>query len=793
MNEQFLRYISSDVKRYYMQVLNGKRLDMNKVVYVFDEVGGGKTVSAIMAIANQIYKKKNSKILILTPYNVCRQFKDEIESKLNKDKINEDNCNVKILEFYEDKNLLKNKELSIEDAWIVISNPHPTRTEVLKGIKFDLMVMDEAQDIVCDNKKQSEKWDKKDVRNIYLQQYIELCVKKNVPNTFLKLCGNLNGCKSCSEIQGKTCEKQSGANKALQKVTIKELHLLINIVSLWHLESGNAFSVKTGIRMENITFQNCTKLHSEKLMYLSATPFKYKKEIDFCNYTLLATRILNDNKELENTLDVYMNDYEPNFDWIDSFYAMKIKREKIKEMITANTSFFFKELINSIVIENNENGYNSKSRKVQIWEEKPSITQDNIPDGNELRTKLVYILRPTEHTKERKNRVIIYVSDRSEGFKVISYLQAKKRTKHGDISWDKSEYGIVENGKINVGTPLAGLSYRFVMGVLGNRGCLESFKRENENIPDILIVSYKVAQVGINLPTYNYVINYHIPSDPGSLEQRYGRIDRMNTHHMDLYNIYYLSNDPYARIYRYNLSEAFRQYILNIVSGNDLNNLLPVKNLLLCEEFSEALKNIQNTQLDVKDDIANLILLIVYRYRKYKKCKDYNLDFSDSVKKEVKTLHNFKFHVHSEQPYLISYTSLDSNYELQNTIKVQINDISTESYYVELMDNEGNQLYWNSKQLDDEFQFVEDISSEEGTSNQRWNKLQESEKISEIDNQITILRNYISNIEKTKTNIAYIHENLQNDIFSKPGCIIFKNKISSIVQLTDMVKEILNF
>ena len=55
---------------------------------------------------------------------------------------------------------------------------------------------------------------------------------------------------------------------------------------------------------------------------------------------------------------------------------------------------------------------------------------------------------------------------------------------------------------------------------------MKSYSKENEKIPDILIVTWQVAQVGINLPTFNYVVNYHIPSIPGYLEQRYGRIDR---------------------------------------------------------------------------------------------------------------------------------------------------------------------------------------------------------------------------------------------------------------------------
>ena len=56
----------------YTQMLNGKRIRSEKtgVVYVFDEVGCGKTVSAIIAIASVIKEKQMEnegyKILVLT-------------------------------------------------------------------------------------------------------------------------------------------------------------------------------------------------------------------------------------------------------------------------------------------------------------------------------------------------------------------------------------------------------------------------------------------------------------------------------------------------------------------------------------------------------------------------------------------------------------------------------------------------------------------------------------------------------------------------------------------------------
>ena len=60
-------------------MLNGERIRSHDVVYVFDEVGCGKTVSAIIAMASIIKNKEKYKILVLTPKSVCDQFENEIK------------------------------------------------------------------------------------------------------------------------------------------------------------------------------------------------------------------------------------------------------------------------------------------------------------------------------------------------------------------------------------------------------------------------------------------------------------------------------------------------------------------------------------------------------------------------------------------------------------------------------------------------------------------------------------------------------------------------------------------
>ena len=77
---------SEGIDLLYTQVLNGKRIQNNDVVYVFDEVGCGKTISSIMCMASVIHQKQQqgnvAKILVITPKSVCNQFEDEINKVL---------------------------------------------------------------------------------------------------------------------------------------------------------------------------------------------------------------------------------------------------------------------------------------------------------------------------------------------------------------------------------------------------------------------------------------------------------------------------------------------------------------------------------------------------------------------------------------------------------------------------------------------------------------------------------------------------------------------------------------
>lgn len=69
--------------------------------------------------------------------------------------------------------------------------------------------------------------------------------------------------------------------------------------------------------------------------------------------------------------------------------------------------------------------------------------------------------------------------------------------------------------------------------VNGSKNCpykITDFTRKllGKTLPKVIIVTYQLAEEGVNLQEYNYVINYNIPATPYRLEQRFGRIDRIS-------------------------------------------------------------------------------------------------------------------------------------------------------------------------------------------------------------------------------------------------------------------------
>ena len=331
----------------YTQMLNGKRIQDHKVVYVFDEVGCGKTISAIIAMASIIWKKKNTyKILVLTECKVCPQFTAEINEKLN---INSENiCNI-----------AENSEtnLSSKQKYIVVSNYHESKLRRLQALNthWDLIIIDEAQNIICNSWKQTKVYFTDKINKAY-DTYL---AREDFPEYRKQEIINYLG-------------KINKSNPLYENIQLFVKYLAVEEYNDY-LSPKNAIEIPASRKKDNVKFKEILKLRADRLMYLSATPWKNSQEMDFMNYSLVASKIL--------TGALFSCDFLPELDWIQDVYtAQNNGKQKMEE---ANASYIFKEIALAIPLEEkNIKSIGKKQRIVEIWDEKAAL------DNNLLRNKI---------------------------------------------------------------------------------------------------------------------------------------------------------------------------------------------------------------------------------------------------------------------------------------------------------------------------------------------------------------------------------------------------------------------
>lgn len=100
-------------------------------------------------------------------------------------------------------------------------------------------------------------------------------------------------------------------------------------------------------------------------------------------------------------------------------------------------------------------------------------------------------------------------------------------------------------------------------------------------LPTVLIINYQIGEQGVNLPGYNHVINYHIPASPASLEQRFGRIDRLDSASREI-NAYFPLLESHCDNSTINFYIAVSTYLKQQLP------VLPARNSILTEEILDV-------------------------------------------------------------------------------------------------------------------------------------------------------------------------------------------------------------
>lgn len=133
---------------------------------------------------------------------------------------------------------------------------------------------------------------------------------------------------------------------------------------------------------------------------------------------------------------------------------------------------------------------------------------------------------------------------------------------------------------------------------------------DDESMPDILVITSQIADQGIDLPSYSHIVNLYIPANPASLEQRFGRIDRLDKDDNPLYKeitMWYVvskvTNDKYSN----NLIEALYIYMSNLLVLNyPSKNILFDKDKKLVTEYNNNTERRKNYFYEIQQKLNSL-------------------------------------------------------------------------------------------------------------------------------------------------------------------------------------------
>ena len=318
------------------------------------------------------------------------------------------------------------------------------------------------------------------------------------------------------------------------------------------------------------------EIKAEKIIFLTATPMKHNSE---------------DNLFSVDDLDQYTEMAKA----IVGKCTVDLKQEVVGERpictvfdVNSPITRYFKDTVTALNYVDDKDQIDFEKKKVkrlipEIWNYENDKTEGLI--------KHILDLKRQAPVNKLKNRYVIftrYIGREQED------IYQKMILKHGDefVSWrGGSDYSRLTVVRLN--------------GSSEEKPTEFSHNGENNDLPDVIIINYQIAEQGLNLPGYNYVINYHIPGYPSSLEQRFGRIDRMGRSNASQYDeihmAFLLSEDDIFSYHqdtnRVNFYNAVAIYLDNLITR------IPSKNVILTKDILKRIKKNQGIIREYIDKI----------------------------------------------------------------------------------------------------------------------------------------------------------------------------------------------
>lgn len=500
----------SPLTLYPLQLINCIRLERNDAVYIFDEVGCGKTISAgLMALHYLCSHDKN--VLIITENSVKGQFWNDWMEKLP---------------FF---------DWGFVSEWArrgwYFSNPD-------NGDRIDIAANNHAQ--IRDANKSEDRFGM-----IIIDEAHKFLLNEKSMDLEYALAG-----------------KDGGREEYLKRLG----------------------------RVEPARLRELLKLegqHPDKVVFLTATPVKDDLG-QLKTYYLIAKTLLGPKRD-------------PGGSWVREFGVEQNKKDVLCSQFDPKfpVTRYFKETSEQF---KHDPGGQPQRCLAHIWEYqvfKPAGERDPkawrlayIEQKNRLVMRVIEdVLSRSEH-QESADRFVIFVDkvEKDSGVRqLVDYLR--------EYADKKPITSFFPNGKNDV------------MGIWSDtqNKLFDLLRRvkagESEDIlPRIVVVNYQVGEVGINLPYYNYVINYHIPAFPSSLEQRYGRIDRLTSRYSEIHIGYLICRNQDSRCPNRD-TENFKKALQSYLAGLPL----PTRNVILDTTLVEEVLKRQKEALERNRKMQELL------------------------------------------------------------------------------------------------------------------------------------------------------------------------------------------
>jgi len=511
MEKEWMKYLNSDeINLFSLQFANCERIDKNRAVYMFDEVGSGKTISAgLMAMQ-------------------CLAQSDAEGSR---------------------KNVL------------IITTPTLTKKE--KNKKCGLFREDWDGTSVIDG----------EVKNV--GKLTSVIQKMNWEDR-IEECNNVNS----------NLEKLIGKEYAL--IIVDEAHLFLPT------ESSKNIKKQLGALYA---------LSADRVVIATATPIKYS-EYDLWQYAVMAHKIIHGKKENKRK-DAYLNIGMQIAHTEESSFWDAVRADR-KEMVQVLNSYYanseeelcccrfdinspvtryFKDSISCLRAEKEKKKEKVIRSGARIWCYDPNGEPEEVQLARRIKTCVF------ENTGNKANRMIVFFYFKDDIKRIAAALQGE---------------GFAEY----TGNNLPGTNQKTYAVVMGDKGQIRAYAGVEKEpkpgeigavryFPDVLLVTNKKVEQGVNLQAYNYVLNYHIPRESASLEQRYGRVDRIDSTYSNIYMCYWLGVN---RCSENNFFSAMFEY------SNFLLASVPSRNVLLFEEVLDVIKKAQGKEVLVKKELQYLEL-----------------------------------------------------------------------------------------------------------------------------------------------------------------------------------------